>query len=205
MDKVKERQSSFPFSSQLSCTSEGQWSWESHSKQAGGEKQGAASPPGKSTLWIINQTLCLSKVTYTERVLFSWSKGLMHKPGWHLSTDSLPLAFNSFRYSTRAVSIPEGSLSPLYCMWACSSQYSYIKQWKKPGYSLLPLNFFFFSIHILYSAFKAISAAQLLYRDSDSYGPAWSDTYLEYPFTLFDFCSQLYNEEGVCIEFGDSY
>ena len=31
--------------------------------------------------------------------------------------------------------------------------------------------FFFFSIHTLYSAFKAISAAQLLYQDSDSYGP----------------------------------
>ena len=53
MDKVKERQSSFPFSSQLSCTSEGQWSWESYSKQAGGEEQVTASPLGKSTLWII--------------------------------------------------------------------------------------------------------------------------------------------------------
>lgn len=32
-------------------------------------------------------------------------------------------------------------------------------------------DFFFFSIHTLHSAFKAISAAQLLYQDSDSYGP----------------------------------
>ncbi|KAG5194470.1 hypothetical protein JEQ12_013267 [Ovis aries] len=29
-------------------------------------------------------------------------------------------------------------------------------------------------------------------------GPTWSAMYLEYPFTLFDFCSWLYNEEGVC-------
>lgn len=67
-----------------------------------------------------------------------------------MSTDSLPLEFHLFRYSTRAVSISEGSLLPLYCMWACSSQYSYIKQWKKPGYSLLPLNFFFFLVYTFY-------------------------------------------------------
>lgn len=36
-------------------------------------------------------------------------------------------------------------------------------------------------------------------------GPTWSSMYLEYPFTLFDFCSRLYNEEGVCSESGDSY
>lgn len=36
-------------------------------------------------------------------------------------------------------------------------------------------------------------------------GPTWSNMYLEYAFTVFDFCSRLYNEEGVCSEFVDSY
>lgn len=195
---------SLAFSCQLIWNSEGQWSWESYAKQARGEEQMAAFSLGNSALWIIDQALWLSKVTYTERVFFSWRKGLMHKPGWHLSTNCLPLEFNLFRYSILPLQILEGSLLPFYCIWACSNQYSYMKQWEKPCYSLLPLNFFLvYTFYIL--PLKLFLLHSCFTETQTPTGPARPAVYLEYPFTVFDFCSQLYNEEGVCSEFGDSY
>ena len=66
--------------------------------------------------------------------------------------------------------------------------------------------FFFFLVYTLYILPLKLFLLHSCFTETQTpTGPTWSAMYLEYPFTLFDFCSRLYNEEGVCSESGDSY
>lgn len=68
------------------------------------------------------------------------------------------------------------------------------------------LNFFFFLGYTFYILPLKLFLLHSCFTETQTpTGLTWSDTYLEYPFAVFDFCSWLYNEEGVCSEFGDSY
>ena len=66
--------------------------------------------------------------------------------------------------------------------------------------------FFFFLVYTLYILPLKLFLLHSCFTETQTpTGPTWSTMYLEYPFTLFDFCSRLYNEQGVCSESGDSY
>lgn len=89
-------------------------------------------------------------------------KNSLHKPDWHSSTNCLPLDCNVFRHLNH-VPDSQGSSLPVPLHTDLLRSIFLRKMMGTAVIFSLLLNLFC-SIHILYSDFKAISAAQLLHR-----------------------------------------